>query len=216
MKRALLLCLATLGLTSAAPGAVVITQYYEGASFNKWIELTNLGSTSEDLSLLTLTLWSNANTEAWRTSGTPSQSLTLSGTLGAGQSFLLSHSSAALPTYATADLTSGSVINFNGDDSVVLYSGSVDLSNIVDALSFTDAGAEGTNTSLVRIDPGQGYSLAAGSTYQDFPGIWQQVATDAVDGALPGMNERLGVSTIPEPSTALLALLGLLALGRRR
>ena len=94
-----------------------------------------------------LTLWSNANTENYKADGgTPPATPSLSGTVAPGASFLVSRSDAVLPSYATADQEAPGVINFNGDDSVVLYSTNTwDVANIVDAIGFTDAGAEGTN-----------------------------------------------------------------------
>ncbi len=223
LKNTLCGALAAAALTVASASAsagLMITQFYEGSSFNKWIELKNTSSTTVDLSDYSLSLWSNANTENYKTGGSPNNSASLSGELAAGGVFLLSHTSAALPSYATADVKNGSVLNFNGDDSVVLslgnYSG---VGSIVDAIGFTDSGNEGSNTSFVRISTDAGWNTIAGSDVLDFASVWQEVSTADVDNAAAGTDERLGFAAVPEPSSIALAGLGLagaLAMGIRR
>ena len=97
-----------LGLGTVAQGQLLITQYYEGSSFNKYIELTNTGSGVIDFSTssYTLSLWSNANTEAYKSAaGTPSSMLAIdSGSLAAGSSLVLAHSSASDPSYVSPDI----------------------------------------------------------------------------------------------------------------
>jgi hypothetical protein len=158
-----------------APNALFITQYYEGTSFNKFIELYNNGTSEIDLSTYSLTLWSNANAEAWKTGGSASATLALSGTLAPGAYCLLSHSSAATP----GDIISGSVINFNGDDSVVLYANA----EIVDAIPFTDLGNEGADKSFYRISFDQGYDTSAGSSVLSFPAVWAEKSLEDVASA---------------------------------
>ncbi len=197
--------IALLGFTlfgvSASQAQVLITQYYEGTSNNKWIELTNIGSSAFDLSTLTLSLWTNANAEAYKTNGTPSGSLVLSGSLGASTSFLLANSNAVLPAYATPDATSNTVINFNGNDSITLWSGATfATANIVDAIGFTNAGNEGANTSFYRANNGVGYDTTAGSTALSFPSVWLQASNADVDNALPGTDVRLGFSSVAVPA----------------
>lgn len=206
-------------VTTSANANLLITQYYEGSSFNKWVELTNTGGSSVDLSNYTLGLWQNSNTEAYKTDGTPSQSLALTGTLASGASYLLSHTSAASPAYATADAQSGSVINHNGDDSFTLFTGSTfATANIVDAIGFTDSGSEGSNTSFVRTSSSAGWNTTAGSNVDDFTSVWSEITTASVDSAAQGTDARLGESTlIPEPaSLALIGLSGLMIAARRR
>lgn len=190
MKHTPLLPLATAlaGLTLAPASAqVLITQYYEGSSNNKHIEIQNTGGTAADLSGYTLTVWSNANTEAWKVDGgSATNSLDLTGvTLPAGASYLVSNSSAALPAYAgTGDVTS-SVTFFNGDDSVVLYNGTVGtVADIVDAVAFTDSGNEGSNTSFYRLTNGTGFDTTGGSTVLDYPTVWGTKTNAEVDSAL--------------------------------
>ena len=97
------------------PADLFMSEYVEGSSFNKAIEIYNGTGAAVDLAagLYTLELYSNG-------AATPSQSLALTGTVADGDVFLLAHGSADAAILAVADVTSSTVINFNGDDSVVL------------------------------------------------------------------------------------------------
>ena len=206
----------------SSQGAVLITQYYEGTSNNKWIEITNTGTTSVDLGAgdYKLSLWQNANTESYKTDGTPSQTLSLTGTITSGASFTYANASALLPfAAATATATSSGVINFNGDDSLTLWTGTTfATSSIVDAIGFTDIGNEGADRSFVRTSVSAGWNTTAGSDVLDFSSVWTSVTNATVDSATAGTDNYIGFSSvaIPEPSAALLGGLGLLALLRRR
>lgn len=97
----------------AAAADLFISEYIEGGSYNKAIEIYNGTGATVDLSHYSLELYSNG-------SPTPSQSVSLSGTLADGDVFVVSHGSAAAEIQAVTDLTSTSVANFNGDDAVAL------------------------------------------------------------------------------------------------
>ncbi len=88
-------------------------EYVEGSSFNKAVEIYNPTGAPVDLSAYTLELYSNG-------SATASQTLALSGTLAPGDVFVATHPSADALLLAEADVTSGTVVNFNGDDAVAL------------------------------------------------------------------------------------------------
>lgn len=92
-----------------------ISEYVEGSSYNKYIEIYNGTGHAVDLSAYTLELYSNG-------SATASTTLTLSGTLNSGCVVVLHHASAAL-SYSNPtgiDIIDSTVINFNGDDALVL------------------------------------------------------------------------------------------------
>ncbi len=132
----------------SSQGAVLITQYYEGPSTNKWIEITNTDTTSVDLGTLNYKLshFNNSGAEGYKTSVTPFATLNLTGTLASGASFLYGNTANTTPTYATATATSNTVINFNGNDSIALWTGTTfATSSIVDAIGFTNAGIEGVD-----------------------------------------------------------------------
>ncbi|HCQ39825.1 MAG TPA: hypothetical protein DIV39_11775 [Verrucomicrobiales bacterium] len=181
-----------LGLPAIAPGEIVISQYYEGSSFNKWVELANTSDAAMSLDGYVLTRWANASTEAWKEDGaSPGGSDNLDGLSIPANGFLLfGNTRAVLPAYASADVSTNSSPNFNGDDSVVLYDTALgalgDTVAIVDAISFTDAGNEGANRSFYRIGEGPGFDLLAGSTAADFPQVWGGASNQEVDDAQPG------------------------------
>lgn len=221
-----LVCILAAGITLSAampsPAAVIISQYYEGTSNNKFIELFNSGASAVDLAAgeFKLSLYSNAAREAWKdgTASTPAATtLALTGSLAPGATLLLSHASATIPAYAVpAAITNNGVINFNGDDSIVLWSGATySFAGVVDAFGWTAAlGMGAQDTSFVR-----NADVLTG-TNQDFnPASWTQYTLADVADATPGTNQRLNFhAAVPEPATlslAGLALVGAIAVRRR-
>lgn len=92
-----------------------ISEYVEGSSNNKYLEIFNGTGAAIDLSAYTLELYSNGAT-------TVSATMTLSGILNSGCVVVIANGSAAL-SYSNPDginLISSTVINFNGDDVVIL------------------------------------------------------------------------------------------------
>ena len=203
-KLAALLFPAMLG--QAASGQLLITQYYEGTSNNKFLELTNTGGADIDLSTYTLTRWANAAAEDWKTATSSGSTETLSGILAAGESYVIANGSAAIPiTDEEADLQSG-IITFNGNDSMALYNGLdgdnlpiIDPANLVDVVSVT-SGNEGLNLSFVRKTTGTGYDLNLGSSFLDFPAVWEVVTLEAVNSSVLGQDLFLGSSTLGSSS----------------
>ena len=98
---------------AATPTELFFSEYIEGSSFNKAVEIYNGTGAPVDLSTYTVELYSNG-------AAVPSQSVALSGTLTNGDVFVIAHGSAAAAILTVADMTSSTVINFNGDDAVVL------------------------------------------------------------------------------------------------
>ena len=92
-----------------------ISEYIEGSSSNKAIEIYNGTGATVDLAagVYTLELYSN---------GSPivSQTIALTGIIADGDVYVLANSLADPAILAVADITNNSVINFNGDDAVVL------------------------------------------------------------------------------------------------
>jgi subtilisin family serine protease len=125
---------------SRASGDLFISEYLEGSSNNKAIELYNPSSISVNLSTAgyVLEIYSNG-------SATASSTITLTGTVAAGATFVIKHSSAS--SSIIAQLTSGS-LGFNGDDAVVLKKGT----SIVDVFG------------QIGFDPGSGWGSGTSST----------------------------------------------------
>lgn len=107
---------------SAATSELFFSEYIEGSSFNKAVEIYNGTGVAVDLSTYSMELYSNG-------AASPSQSVALSGTLADGDVFVIAHASADPAILAVADATSSAVINFNGDDAIVLRNNGV----VVDA-----------------------------------------------------------------------------------
>ena len=115
--RNLLGTFAAFGLAAAtgwgAPATdLFISEYIEGGGNNKYIEIFNGTGASVNLSDYVLQLFSNG-------SGTPSQSLSLSGTLANNDVYVIENSGEALSV--AADLSTTTAMAFNGDDAVALY-----------------------------------------------------------------------------------------------
>ncbi|OKB08283.1 ExeM/NucH family extracellular endonuclease [Aeromonas salmonicida] len=108
-----------LALSGQVQAQLLISEYLEGSSNNKAVELSNLGATPVDLSQYRLALYANGKplTDA------PTNSLALQGTLAPGASLVLANPSANAEILAKANQTSGNLV-FNGDDALVLYRGS--------------------------------------------------------------------------------------------
>ena len=94
-------------------GDLFVSEYIEGSSYNKAIEIYNGTGGTVDLSAYTLELYSNG-------ASSPSQTTTLSGNLAEGDVVVIAHGSADPAIRAETDIFSSTVINFNGDDAFVL------------------------------------------------------------------------------------------------
>lgn len=109
------------------PTALIISEYSEGKSYNKFLEITNVSDKEIDLSAYSLALYSNGST-----TGTLQQ---LSGTLAAGASKVYAHSdyTAALPEGITPEFINDDVINYNGNDPIgIICSGElVDIFGVI-------------------------------------------------------------------------------------
>lgn len=139
MKKLLLLPLLFLIHQVSAQSQVIISQYYEGASVNKWIELTNLSGTpintaSLQLQLALYSISGDAGTINFNSATTPSQKVNLTMTIPAYGSVLIGNTTNGqevtyIPANSAAQYAS-TVINFNGNDGIALLDAS---NNILDA-----------------------------------------------------------------------------------
>ena len=135
------------GQASAAASELFISEYIEGSSYNKAVEIYNGTGAIVALSTYTIELYSNGATS-------PSASVALSGMLADGDVFVIAHASADPAILAVADATSSSVINFNGDDTLVLRNGG-DVVDVFGQVGF-DPGSQwdggGTDDTLRRAE----------------------------------------------------------------
>ncbi|MGJ8723386.1 MAG: lamin tail domain-containing protein [Roseibacillus sp.] len=178
--------------TTMGASDILFTQIYEGSGNNKHLEISNVGASAITLDGWSFTIWVNARTEDWKTATASSDPIQdLSGiTIPAGGSIVFSNANAVDPSGITS--TTSSAINHNGDDSYALYNGALNPANLVDVISFTDVGNEGSNTSFVRATLDTGWNTTPGSNITDFPSVWTEVDTATVDVAMTGDTNYLG------------------------
>lgn len=103
----------------ACPTDLFISEYIEGSSYNKAIEIYNGTGASIDLSTYDVAIYFNGNT-------TPDTVIGLSGTLADGEVYVICDDSAGSTILAECDLPSGSSF-FNGDDAVALRDGGTNV-----------------------------------------------------------------------------------------
>ncbi len=110
--------------SAATPTDLFFSEYIEGSSYNKALELYNGTTTAIDLAagVYKILQYSNGST-------TTSVVLSLTGTVAPGDVFVVAHSSAAPAILAQADQTSGAGL-FNGDDALLLTKNGVILDAI--------------------------------------------------------------------------------------
>ncbi|WP_137165828.1 ExeM/NucH family extracellular endonuclease [Salinimonas lutimaris] len=100
------------GSFALIPATLFFSEYVEGSSFNKALELVNTGATPLDASEYAIQIFSNGN----QTGQTP---ISLSGTVAPGDVLVIANNQADSQIAAVADVLTGQV-SFNGDDAVVL------------------------------------------------------------------------------------------------
>jgi uncharacterized repeat protein (TIGR02543 family) len=119
-----------------------ISEYIEGSSNNKAIEIYNGTGSPINLSSYSVKLFANGATTATAT-------LTLSGTLDHGDVLVLYHGSSVIAISSVGDVNTGSsgVCNFNGDDVIQLLKGST----VIDILGVLGSTTKfGENKTIVR------------------------------------------------------------------
>ncbi|WDZ85477.1 lamin tail domain-containing protein [Micromonospora cathayae] len=181
---------------SAAPTDLFISEYVEGSSNNKAIELFNGTGSAIDLTAggYQLQLYFNGST-------TPTN-LALTGTVAAGDVFVFASSSANAAILAQADQTTGASL-YNGDDAIVLRKGTTVLDSIgqvgVDPGTEWGSGLTSTADNTLRRLP----SVTAGDTDPsdafDPAAQWAGFATDTVDGL--GTHSVDGGGPVDQPAT---------------
>ncbi len=163
---------------------IIISQYYEGASNNKWIEITNVGNTAYDFTARPVYVCLYANPQG--APGTPTYCNALTGVIGSGASLLLKNGSAVLPSYAQGTVSTST--NFNGNDPLILSTASGDAA----WAARTDVFGTFSNTNFaadVSVYRNTGVNVA-NPTYT--ASEWTQLPYADVDNAAAGTTQRLG------------------------
>ena len=127
-------------LPESDPKALIISEYSEGKSFNKFLEITNISDKEVNLSGYMLRIYTNGSESDYKEKQ-------LSGTLAAGASKVYCHSDAdlsLLPEGVEAESIEGdNVINFNGDDPMAIICGDT-LTDICGEFGDVDFGKDCT------------------------------------------------------------------------
>ncbi|WP_165905069.1 endonuclease [Parashewanella curva] len=185
--------------SEASPGILLITEYIEGSSNNKAIEISNIGGKAIDLdaSVYKLTLFGNGKTE-------PGNTETLTGTLEPGKS-LVFHNSGAEDAFKKGKAST--VTYFNGDDALVLTKDDV----VIDRF-----GKRGEDPGSAWTDPNDANFSTANKTLRrkanvttgdtvaeaDFPGTnnqWAVFDINTSDGLGCAGEAKCDGSTTPPP-----------------
>ncbi|MDJ0662853.1 MAG: lamin tail domain-containing protein [Crocosphaera sp.] len=167
------------GGTTPVATELFISEYIEGSSNNKAIEIANFTGNTVDLTDYSLEFYFNGNTSA----GTI---ISLAGNMVAdGDVFVIADNDADAAILAVADLTSTSSF-FNGDDAIVLRNGS----NIIDVIGQigVDPGSEwsgggiGTQNETLRRQSSITQGDNNGNDPFDPSVEWEGFAQDTFDG----------------------------------
>lgn len=158
---------------------LIISEYIEGTSNNKAIEIYNATSSAIDMSGCSLQIYTNGGT-------TPSSiSLTTAGTLANAATWVVCHSSSSQTILDACDQQTGS-LSFNGDDAVVLVCNSATIDGIgqVGVDPGTEWGTGNASTSDNTIRRNCSVTTGDSNTSDAFDPAtqWTGFPTDTFDG----------------------------------
>ena len=123
--------------------SLYFSEYIEGSSSNKALEIFNPSSSEVNLSDYKLYRYNNGTTS-------PSDSLIMSGIVASGDVYVIANPSADAEILSEKDTTS-SITFFNGDDALELYK--IPTQTVIDVIG------------EVGVDPGSGWTVGSGSTW---------------------------------------------------
>jgi endonuclease I/chitodextrinase len=180
-----------------------ISEYVEGSSNNKALEVANFTGSSVNLSGYSLRKQTNG-------AGSWNSGYALSGTLSSGDVFVLAHSSSTSTVQANADATtSASSITFNGNDPVGLFKNGV----LIDIIGVFNGGSSNfaKDKTLRRkssvLNPNVAYTTTEWDTYSQ--NTFSDLGSHTVDGGstadttAPSIPSNLNASNITETSANL-------------
>ena len=210
------LALLVAAATAPAQAQLIISEYVEGSSNNKAVELYNTTGAELSLDGYTISLYSNGNGDL----AAPTKTLDLTGTLAANATYVIVNAGSADDLKAKADIDS-TITYFNGDDALVLTKDGAIVDSFgqlgVDPGSAWDEGGVTTANKTLRrktsITSGRTDATSAFNPSEqweqfdqnDFSGLGSHGATDGGDGDIPPPEEPLVCN---DPSTAINAIQG--------
>jgi predicted extracellular nuclease len=164
---------------AAADSDLFFSEYVEGGGYNKAVEVYNGTGGPVDLSGYGIALYSNG-------ADSPSNSYAMSGTLAAGDVFVLAHGQADPAVLAEADGIDSGVANWNGDDAVALIKGGTTLDVIgqigADPGSYWGSGSTTTQDHTLRRKGSITAGDPNGSDAFDPAAQWVGYPKDTLDG----------------------------------
>lgn len=163
---------------------LILSEYVEGSSNNKYLEIYNAGTTDADLSKYVVKLYANGTTTP--TNSAKLDTLTGISTLAPGGIIVLKNSSAILTLPGGVTAYSSSVCNFNGDDAITIEKDGT----VIDVF-----GTVGT-------DPGTSWTISGSSTgAQDKTVRRKATVTEGnTDWSVSSANEWDVITTIDDVS----------------
>ncbi len=172
---------------------LIISQYYEGTSSNKFIEITNTSDADIDLSGYHLCLFSNPASNNL-TGVSPSSKEDLVGTLASGETKLYRYTATTSPENPAGNSTSTTACNFNGNDIIIISTsnGTDAWTNRTDVIGISGS-YWGKDKSFYRnanvITPNAEYN----------PNEWTEASLNDVNNATSGTTQYLGSHTYNSP-----------------
>lgn len=184
VKKAALASALSLALPGTAMAELLITEYVEGSSNNKVIEITNMGSSDIDMG-------DGGYVVALYTNGSDTESdrkAELTGVLAAGSSYMIYNDGGDAEFQFPDNGIASSATWFNGDDAIVLRKGDT----IIDSIGKIgedpgSAWTDGDNWSTQNMTLRRKASVSGGdaNTADDFPGSdnqWVALEINTYDG----------------------------------
>ncbi len=150
---------------------LMFSEYVEGSSNNKALEIANNTGAAVSLSIYTVKKQTNG-AGAWSTG------IALTGTLNNGAKFVMVNSSIAMACYTAASAnisTGGAEMTFNGNDAVGLFKNGV----LIDIIGTFDGG---TANFAIDVTLRRKASILSPNTTFNLAGEWDSFATDTCGG----------------------------------
>ena len=148
-------------------GGIFISEYIEGSSNNKAIELYNNTGTNIDLAHYKIEKYSNGST-------TNPSNITLSGTLANHEAYVIAHTSATQEILDKADKITGA-LNFNGNDHLALVK--ISDNSVIDIVGIVGSSDYWGKDKTLR----RQIDTTIGSTMYD-ASKWDELDKDTFDG----------------------------------